>query len=166
MVCEHAVCEHKIYTLGYGRTKKHEFQQRIRGMPFRVIFDLRREGSGSRNGKWCWQGEEHIGMTIRHLQGIDMRYIPVPELANEYGNTRRGLALYTLSLRDRKADLEELATHIAWMSSKGEYGCLMCAERRSHTPSGKPACHRVLVAEILAESISDSLGQKWSVEHV
>ena len=61
----------KIYTLGYGRTTKERFIERMTALRDRVdgklvVVDVRKAGCQSINGRWCWMhidknGRERLG---------------------------------------------------------------------------------------------------------
>ena len=153
----------KIYTIGYGISSEQEFVDRLRkAFPDGdgLIIDIRKEGSGSWNGNWAQWGYQFIGDPVR-LSGND--YLVMPELANHYGSTKRGLNIYETELErgSLRRHLDELVRMIK-DNPETKY-CLMCCERKPYTGklisphmggqetyvgswTGHANCHRTIIA--------------------
>ena len=167
----------KLYTIGYGilkgtpRQRKLAFQERIRGsFPTNMaIVDIRKAGSGSRNGRSFYQGFE-MSWTMRHLNldcigssEVRYGYTAFPALANEHGGTQKGLKQYALDVA-RGGCKYDAMMKCAKLLRHQEYSfCLLCGCRDAFKPNGTSwNCHRVpLALELLEE-----LGGDWEVEHL
>lgn len=160
----------QILTVGYGRDTKEGFQDRLRLLNTSpcVIVDVRKENSGSRNGKWaCWD-PEGMGATVGE---IGVQYVSMPGLANKHGNTREGLLRYEAELLPQGA-LCEPFNFLKYLIEKGGAAyCLLCAERkpfrRGHVID-RPNCHRVVLAERLLYELNLRSGSEvwWLATHL
>lgn len=149
-----------LFTMGYGRTTKEAFQERLRCLSEEIdkglmIVDIRKEWSKSRNGRWCYYGE--LSRTVYDVNRC--RCNSQPSLANYYGYTKPGFAKYRESLQ-ASIVMNDLLDNI--YNTNNCY-VLVCAEREPFRANGTtPNCHRV----ILAEELVKELGDEWEVKHV
>jgi hypothetical protein len=177
-----------IYTVGYGLlTGSHEerkvsFQKRLeyiqRGIGKRLfVVDIRKAGSGSRNGPHFSQGIDMVQM-VRKLSGDGgkkleetITYIGEPDLANEYGGCLRALRAYShrlkLAVDYMDGDLSGMSAAFFYMVSLAKkQDCavlLMCGCKDAFKKNGTtPNCHRVP----LADALVGELGDGWSVVHL
>lgn len=164
----------KICTIGYGISSQEEFVNRLKtAFPDgnAIIVDIRKEGSGSYNaGNWANQGVK-MGETCIS-SGND--YIPMPGLANEYGNTQAGLAKYGQEL-DRGDKREKLDEIVALVIGQTRFTfCLLCCERKPYKGtqnplgwwSGKSNCHRTILAAEVTARIHYAHQRKCGVTHL
>ena len=167
----------KFYTIGCGllrgphAERQAAFQERIRGsFPTNVaLVDIRKEGSGSRNGKAFSQGFE-MSWTLRFLDldcigGSEVRYgyTTFPALANEHGGTGKGLNQYALDVAQGGCKYDEMIK-CAKLIRNHEYSfCLLCSCGKAFKPNGTSwNCHRVPLSLELLEDLED----EWEVEHL
>ena len=146
----------KFYTIGYGSLKgthaerKAAFQKRLRhvieytGKSITIV-DIRRSGSGSRNGHAFDNSPTGMINLVREVSG---KYISIPALANTF----RSLPRYRASLNDNSR-VELLKKMIIGNQSAVVLLC-GCREYKH--------CHRTTLAEKLLEC----LGDKWEVDHL
>ncbi len=152
----------KFYTMGTGRTTADEFQKRCDKLwrqieqPYMDIIDIRRKGSRSRNGAWCYQA---------YLCGIKE-----PRLSNSHGGTQAGLRKYREAIKlascfgPASDGIPGAFQRVLRLIQRPEYAViLLCSCGKAFKPNGKSwNCHRVpLALELLKE-----LGDKWKVEHL
>lgn len=168
-----------IYDIGYGvlkgthKERKVAFQNRLQyvargiGKPVTLI-DIRREGSGSRNGVAFGQG---IGMRqiVRFAGSPGRRFVyePEPELANIWGGTKRGLERYATQIRrslDGNEDLWAMRegftrVRVAVIAQEQARAVvLLCGCKDVFKPNGHTwNCHRGPLGEVLLEQ----LGEGW-----
>jgi len=151
-----------IFTMGYGRTSREAFQERLLCLHEEVdkrilVIDIRKEGSRSRNGKWCHSVE--LSRTVYEL-GTGYGCWTHTLLVNQHGNTKAGLEEYRSHLRASLV-MNDLLDNIY----NNTHNCyvLLCAERKPFKTNDKtPNCHRV----ILAEELVKELGEDWEVKHL
>ena len=142
----------KIYTIGYGRSTWPYFFSRLDVAHIPCVVDIRRECSGSRNGKafyWGYgqDGERYMGDMLSEA-GIE--YFTIPELANGYGqslttfwtNLEIALECGKGGMSAAYHELKEIMLELG-----GRNICLLCCER------DWKQCHRKIVAEFVAEEM-------------
>lgn len=177
----------KVWTVGYGilqgthRERKVAFQKRLRyiasgiGKPVTVI-DVRKIGSGSRNGEAFKQGGKihYRGMcsTVRHAgkPGQWFVYEPEPELGNTWGPAKWQLESYAfqlaLALKDPCVEqaMREAFDRVKAIAVEGSRAVvLLCGCRKAYKANGTTwNCHRVP----LAEALIAELGEGWEVKHL
>lgn len=142
----------KIYDIGYGIAKWSGFFKRLLDADIGCVVDIRRAGSGSRNGMAFYWGSGPDGKFYMgdRLFEAGIEYFTIPELSKPKGLSM-GLfrdAVYSaeLSVASGLADgLDELQEIIS------DYGthniCLLCCER------DWKQCHRKIVAQFIAEDL-------------
>lgn len=162
-----------IYTMGYGRTTKEAFQERLRvvhrkvGDRLLIVVDVRREHSLSWNGEWCYHsprsGNKGLVNTINSL-GQGYAYNPRPKFANDYGDGKKGLEAYRHYLNGLGVIMEDFVNEIdgLWKDGNRDVYVLLCAERQPFKSNGMPNCHRLS----LAEKLMEELGEGWEVKHL
>ncbi len=166
-----------LYTIGYGILKgtyaerQEAFQERIKGSfsTNMALVDIRRGGSGSRNGKAFSQGHE-MSWTLKHLDldtigGSEVRYeyTTFSALANEHGGTRKGLEQYALDVAQGGCKYDEMMKCAKLIRNQEYSFCLLCGCRNAFKPNGTSwNCHRVP----LALELLKALGNKWEVKHL
>lgn len=173
-----------IWTCGYGiiegtwLEKKAKFQERLEriyrgiGKPVTVV-DIRKQRSGSRNGKWFQQGHGN-GMDglISELRydKIDIFYVAEPALFNEHGGTKYGLLKYRnvlwfhLGLGRYEQEVFEAFHRIKAVAEDGARAVLlMCGCKKAFKANGTTwNCHGVPLALELVKS----LGEGWRAVHL
>lgn len=180
----------RIWTLGYGilehthEERKVAFQERLGiisrgiGKPITLV-DIRKEGSGSRNGIWFRQyvtkrknQHNHSGMyaLVAELD-CNIAYWREPALANNFGQTKCQLELYENSLeasliladdlgKERAEAFYRVADHA---NTRVRAVVLMCGCKQAFKKNGTTwNCHRVPLANALVEI----LGNGWSICHL
>ena len=159
----------KLYTIGYGNVegKTHqakrdnfiallryiEFATRTKDTKGLIIVDVRKEGCGSRNGKWAAWGAVGMGHTVRMIHGGV--YLTVPGLAND---PRMGFRKYRGWLEEAiisgspvtVSAREGFHTIIDLLKTSELPVILLCAERVGLGEKGT-LCHRVIIAEMVKE---------------
>jgi len=168
-----------IYDLGYGTTTKSGFQSRlVKFFPANdaVIVDVRKAGSGSRNGKWAYWGSINMGKTCIEM---GMEYWPMPGLSNEYGNTKKGFARYVRMI-DRDSSMRSaISLIVAAVLKNDKQYCLLCAELKPYTGkppsptsafpyhwSGNQNCHRVIITAQLTARLWFDHKERWVSGHL
>ncbi len=171
-----------IYSIGYGILKgTHEerkvaFQKRLKnirlgiGKPITIV-DIRKYGSGSRNGMWFRQRRgfltDHMGVLVNEVERAS--YIDGSGLANHHGATLKGLRLYARQLE--RSLRHPIVRHIAeslWsvtaIAEQDERAVvLLCGCKQAFKKNGTTwNCHRVPLADALVKV----LGPGWDAVHI
>ncbi len=173
----------KIFDIGYGLTKKEPFIARLKAAFPQVramIVDVRKKGSGSRNGRWANWGE-NMEATCGEA---GHSYTTFPELSNPYGDTQKGLRQYEQSIDSGSLrEHMDVLTYMIIENPQTPY-CLLCSERKPYKGepwviqqkgpqwttigswSGPDNCHRVIVARNFTAKAWFFHEQKWEVIHL
>lgn len=172
--------ERKIYDIGYGISTKEEFVNRLKSAfpdGDAMIVDIRKAGSGSRNGGWANWGEEMSNTCS--LSGN--QYSSIPQLSNPYGNGKKGLWDFTTELSDgwRRKHIDRFANMVR--SRPQIKYCLLCSERKPYKGTYKPTyeditteanwtgdanCHRVAVANFAVSRLFLDHEEWWESIHL
>lgn len=168
-----------IWTVGYGiiegtwQEKKAKFQERLRylqqgiGKPITVV-DIRKERSGSRNGKWFRQFPTGLFQLVADIRDRNIYCVSEPALANGWGGSKWELEeLYASELAGSvlaKNDMGVARGRVKAIAEAGERAvALLCGCRDAYKPNGTtPNCHRVPLAEALVRELGDG----WSIIHL
>ena len=126
-----------IYTVGYavnrGATAKHDIAHLMAADPATVLVDIRK----SPNSRWYPYRQPAL------QQCYGGRYIHMPQL----GNVNWQFKNLPIVLEDPAAGLPQL---LALLRAERSI-ILICACATVRNPDGSPKCHRLIVAELLAE---------------
>jgi hypothetical protein len=173
----------KIFDIGYGQTTKASFIERLKAAfpeVSAVIVDIRKEGSGSRNGRWANWGENMEAT----CEEAGHSYITFPGLSNPYGGTQKGLWEYEQSINyGKRREHMDVLTYTIVENPQMPY-CLLCSERKpykgephtiiapgrttigSWSTSCKDNCHRVIVARNFTGRAWFDHEEVWEVIHL
>ena len=129
-----------LYTIGYGNNTPDTFMRRLLAAGIRRVYDIRRAGTSAWN-YWYRPGVAMAGLLSK--DGIE--YVPRHEYGSSgdlegYEHWLTAADTYDM-VRDFAAEIKRLAVPV----------CLLCAEKCPVASSGDVLCHRVLLADMLAD---------------
>lgn len=141
----------ELMTAGYGNQKPDDFLARLKTAGVTWVFDVRREGALSWNGRYR-HGVQMEALLAHGPIGYSME-IGLGNRCCSLGSYRTWIEVYS-----------EAIEHLAAAFDVGliyETPCLLCSERDAYK-YGEVNCHRVYVADALVKELGDG----WTTRHI
>lgn len=143
-----------IHDAGYGNRTPDEFRKLLVDAGVDVVFDVRRDKSHARIGSY--NPGQQMAKTLCGNQILVYKRVP------QLGNYASSLSEYSLNGKtDYILQIAEFLIHWNFYSP-----CFICCERNAYKNNGKANCHRVHVADAVAEELRKLTGKPWGIEHL
>lgn len=129
-----------LYTIGYGNNSSNQLLERLIDAGVTIVYDIRRKGTKTWNF-WFAPGANIAGLLARG--GI--KYVHKPYFANINSDVQE----YADWLRAEQMDA--VAAFAAEIVASDLTPCLLCSELIPVTSANVALCHRVPLADTIAE---------------
>lgn len=147
--------ENYITTIGYGNRTPDELIAILKENNIQLVFDVRRIGTRARLRTY-----DHGANFKRFLGQHDIQYGEIQNPNFCIGNQYDSLDEYNQNIKT--GVMEWLAEHIISYSSNT---CFLCCELHAYKDD-EPNCHRVHIADAVAEELIKLTGEPWGIEHL